>query len=174
MRISPHASVLVYVEGPRVLCRTIDNALSRAVPVACNTLLSTLKFIKAWFASTASIILDEVLAKRLILIIFGSFRVSPDDCVITRLCKFVDLFDDILITAGKYRIDESTPFASFCRILEGYKAMTRLRDLLKDFLVLKKSVLEVEVFIEFLRGEMKNKLRTGGFLKHSKAIERSV
>jgi hypothetical protein len=78
MRISPHASVLVYVEGPRVLCRTIDNALSRAVPVACNTLLSTLEFIKAWFASTASIILDEILAKRLILIIFRSFRVSPN------------------------------------------------------------------------------------------------
>lgn len=140
MRISPHASVLVYVEGPRVLCRTIDNALSRAVPVACNTLLNTLEFIKAWFTSTASIILNEILAKGLILIIFGSFKVSPDDCVITRLCKFANLFDDVLISAGKYRIDESTPFASFCRILEGYKVMIRLRGFLKDFLILKKSV----------------------------------
>jgi hypothetical protein len=104
----------------------------------------------------------------------GLFSLSSDDCVITRLCKLVDLFDDVLITAGKYRIDESTPFASFCRILEGYKAMTRLRGLLKDFLVLKKSVLKVEVFIEFLRGGVKNKLRTGGFLRHSKAIKRSV
>jgi hypothetical protein len=100
--------------------------------------------------------------------------VSPDDCVITRLCKFVNLFDDVLITAGKYRIDESTPFASFCRILEGYKAMIRLRGLLKDFLILEKSVFEVEVFIEFLRGGVKNKLRIGGFLRHSKAIERLV